>query len=85
MSTEYAEWVRPGLVIAGAGIAPGTLIASVNSATQITLTNNATATAAGVTLYIVRPNDPISAAVAFHGWCHQQWLGHRECDRCQPT
>ena len=67
MSAEYADWVKPGLVVTGNGIPPGTMIASVNSATQITLTNNATATDSGVVLYIVRPNDPISGAVAFTG------------------
>src|SRR5262245_13272246 len=42
----------PGMHVSGAGIPVGTTILTVDTATQITLTNNATATATGVTLTV---------------------------------
>lgn len=43
--------LEAGDAVSGSGIPDGTIINTVDSATQITLSNNATATATGVTLY----------------------------------
>lgn len=54
---SFTRSLAPGMTVTGTGIPASTTIASVNSATQITLSANATATNTGVTLTFKFPAD----------------------------
>lgn len=54
-TAAFSSTLDPGAYIAGAGIPPGTTIASVTNSTTVVLSQAATATATGVALTITRP------------------------------
>lgn len=73
-----------GAAISGAGIPAGSIITTITSATAVVISNNATATATGVTLTIVRRGSvgTVTASqdnLALNGTLAQQIAGRKPC------